>query len=582
MHSMWNRSLAFALVLAFSLSAIGGRVEARSYDAGKIDPALLQQVLANPKSDYDVIVRSVPDPTRDRDDRAGRAGDEVTKAGGKAKRSVGIVGGATAQVRGEQVLNLTNSKRVDYVFADVKLVAKWDPLLDGSKATTPGILSINAPAAWQTYGVSGRGIGVAIVDSGIYAHPDIAARIAAQVDLTAGTVTNTDPVTALTTTTTYTAVGLGVDPGGHGTHVAGLVAGDGTSSGGAYTGVAPRASLLDVRVIRGDGTSNVGIVLQGLQWVLKNRVTYNIKVANLSLGGPVTKSYKLDPLDTAVEVLNFAGITVVVSAGNSGPTSTTITSPANDPFVISVGAIDDNQTVTTADDTIATFSSRGPTAIDLRNKPDISAPGRKMVSLRSPGSTLDTIYPERRVTGTDTTNAAYFTLSGTSMAAPVVAGTVALMLERNATLAPNQVKSRLKSSATPLAVYTRLDQGAGRIDVAKTVGAISTTREYSDGRVSDAFAKDMRKFIQGQPLVWKDRTYHGGVDSFNITWDQVTWVNITWDDITWENLSWENLTWDNITWDTITWENVTWESVPTLSTGAQSGSGTTGWDLLDD
>ncbi|HEY4658595.1 MAG TPA: S8 family serine peptidase, partial [Gemmatimonadaceae bacterium] len=256
----------------------------------------------------------------------------------------------------------------------------------------------------------------------------------------------------------------------------------------------------------------------------------------------------------------------------------TITSPANDPFVISVGAIDDAQTAATLDDAIASFSSRGRTAYDSLTKPDVSAPGRRMVSLRSPGSTLDTQYPERRVDGTDG-GPGYFTLSGTSMAAPVVAGTVALMLERNPTLAPNQVKKRLKSGASDVSGLSVQAQGAGRIDVAATLGAIGTDREYGAGRVSDSFAKDMRRFIEGQPLVWKDLGYNGGVDSHNVTWEGITWENITWDNVTWENISWENLTWEGITWENITWEGITWESVDDLNIGALSG--TSSWAKLD-
>ena len=571
MGRMLKRSTQALVILAFTLTAIGGHVEARSYDASKVDPALLAGVLAAPDAEYDVIVRSTADKTKAKDDRAGRAGDEVKKAGGKPRHSLGIVGGASARIRGKDLLSLTNSAKVDYVFADAPLVTTWDPTADADKATTPGIKAVNAPTAWKTYGVSGRGIGVAVVDSGIYAHPDIAGRIAAQVDFTAGTVTTTDAVTGATTTSSNGVVGMGSDPGGHGTHVAGLIAGDGTSSDGAYTGVAPGASLVDVRVIRADGTSNTGIVLRGLQWILANKNTYNIRVANMSLGAHASKSYKLDPLATAVQVLTFAGINVVVSAGNSGPGSATITTPANDPFAISVGAVDDNQTASTTDDTIADFSSRGRTPYDGLSKPDVSAPGRRMVSLRSPGSTLDQQYPDRRV------GESYFTLSGTSMAAPIVAGTVALMLERNSTLAPNQVKKRLKSGATPIPNFGTLAQGAGRIDAAKILGAISTEREYSEGRVSDSFAKDMRRFIQGQPLVWRDPTFNGGVDTRNITWENITWENITWDNITWENISWENLTWENITWENVTWENITWESADTLGYDTLNAN----WSLVD-
>jgi serine protease AprX len=576
-----RRELTLVLALAFLLSAFQIHADARTFDSSKIDPALLSEVLADPKAEYDVIVRTVAKDTQrsSKDDRAKRAGDEITKEGGSKRHALGIVGGASAKISGKQLLRLTNSGQVDYIFADAPLTASWDPAADAGKATTPGILSIGAPSAWINSGVTGKGIGIAIVDSGIYAHPDLAGRIAAQVDFTASTVTTTDPITGQTTTTTSGAVGPGSDPGGHGTHVAGLVAGNGASSGSAYTGVAPEATVLDVRVIRSDGSSNTGIVLRGLQWVLANKNTYNIKVVNMSLGASVTKSYKLDPLATAAQVLTFAGITVVVSAGNSGPNTTTITSPANDPFVISVGAVDDNATASGSDDTIATFSSRGNTLFNNHAKPDVAAPGRKMVSLRSPGSTLDTMYPERRVATSDGSDPAYFTLSGTSMAAPVVAGTVALMLERNSTLTPAQVKKRLKSTATPLSGFNAKDQGAGRINAAKAVAGVNTEREYSEGRVSDSFAKDMRRFIQGQPLSWNDPTYHGGVDAKGITWENVTWENITWDNITWENITWENLTWENITWENITWENITWESAENLSYDALSGGAN--WVLVD-
>jgi serine protease AprX len=573
--------LTLVLALAFLLSAFQIHADARTFDPSKIDPALLGEVLADPKAEYDVIVRTVPSESKDRssrDDRAKRAGDEITKEGGSKRHALGIVGGASAKIVGKQLLRLSNSRQVDYIFADAPLTATWDPAADAGKAATPGILSISAPSAWTTSGVTGKGIGVAIVDSGIYAHPDLAGRIAAQVDFTGDSVTTTDPISGLTTTTTSGTVGMGSDPGGHGTHVAGLVAGNGASSGSAYTGVAPEANVLDVRVIRSDGSSNTGIVLRGLQWVLANKNTYNIKVVNMSLGAHVTKSYKLDPLATAAQVLTFAGITVIVSAGNSGSASATITSPANDPFVISVGAVDDNATADGADDTIATFSSRGKTAIDNKAKPDVAAPGRKMISLRSPGSTLDSMYPERRVATSDGSEPAYFTLSGTSMAAPVVAGTVALMLERNSTLTPSQIKKRLKATATPLAGFYAKDQGAGRINAARAVSSINTEREYSEGRVSDSFAKDMRKFIQGQPLTWRDPLYNGGVDANGITWENITWENITWENITWENITWENFTWENITWENITWENITWESADTLSYDSQS---TEEWELVD-
>ncbi len=561
-HKAIQRWLGAVLTMAVLIAASTGQADARTYDPDRIDSALLADVLANPQADYDVIVRGTPDAksakgTGSQTDRSAKA---VKGKSGKTKFSLGIIGGGAATLRGNKVLELTRDKDIDYVFKDVTVKAKWSPALDAGKATTPGILTVNAPQVWAQYDVCGRGVGVAVIDSGVFAHPDLAGRIVATVDFTGATVT---------TTTTVSALG---DPGGHGTHVAGLIAGDGTASGGAYTGVAPCANIVDVRVIDATGNSNVGIILRGIQWVLANKNTYNIKVANMSFGATQSGSYKTDPLGTAAQILTFAGITTIVSAGNSGPTYQTITSPASDPFVITVGALDDNATATLADDLMATFSARGRTKFDNLSKPDLVAPGRKMVSLLSPGSTIPSLYPDRLVTAPGALTPQYLRLSGTSMAAPVVAGVVALMAERNSTLKPSQVKNRLKKSTKALSFGGAQDKGTGLVNALAAVGSIDPSKEYSDGRVTDSFAKDMRKFVQGQPLPWKDLAFNGGAASNGITWENITWDNITWDNITWENLTWENFTWENITWESITWEAITWQSAETQSAGALSGT----------
>lgn len=558
------RWLAATITVALVLGTAPAPAAAFSYDATKIDPLFLFEVLKYQSSQYDVIVRSTAASPTGRADRAAKA---VKTQGGNPKHQLAIVGGASARLNGTQVLALTRDADVDYVVKDWIVMAQFDPVLDSAKASSPGVLAVNAPQTWSQVGVTGRGIGVAIVDSGVYAHPDLAGRIIASIDFTSAT-----PTVSTTTTTG--------DPGGHGTHVAGLVAGDGTRSGGAYTGVAPQANIINVRVIDANGSSNVSTILRALQWILANRSVYNIKVVNLSLGGAPTQSYKTDLMATAAEVLNFAGLTVVVSAGNLGPTAGTVTTPATDPYVVTVGALDDNLTPLLSDDLMTTFSSRGRTFWDNLSKPDVAAPGRRMVSLRAPGSSLDTLYADRQVKATGALIAEYFRLSGTSMAAPVVSGVIALMLERNPTLSPAQIKKRLKTTANPLAFGTSLDRGAGGVDAYKAVQSLDATKEYAAARVSDAFAKDMRRFIEGQPIVWRDLTYHGGVDSGGTTWEAVTWVNIRWDSITWENVTWEGFTWEGITWEGITWEAVTWETLDALSTGAQSGRGS-GWNLVD-
>jgi serine protease AprX len=274
----------------------------------------------------------------------------------------------------------------------------------------------------------------------------------------------------------------------------------------------------------------------------------------------VSTSYKTDPLAAAVEVLILAGVTVVVSAGNSGPGDSTITTPGSDPYVITVGALDDNATPSLDDDSLPSWSSRGPTSIDLAAKPDLVAPGRRMVSLRSPGSTLDLELPDRQVAGLDPLAPAYFRLSGTSMAAPVVTGVVALMLEKSPGLTPAQVKHRLKATAKPLAFGTAVTTGAGLVDVAAALGSTDTAGETSRCAFADGLADEMYPYIYGQPIHWRDLTFNGGVDSSGTPWSQVTWANVVWDEITWQDITWEAFSWSGVTWEDITWEDITWET----------------------
>ena len=526
-----------------------------------IDPALLAQAKAHPTSSFNVIVEATPQKTKlaphAKANTADRAGKAVKAAGGKPLRSLGIVGGASATLRGAQLIALAVNPDVAFIYADARLNSKFDPQSGAAAVTEAGQLEVNAPQAWSQYGVTGHGVGVAIVDSGIYAHPDIAGRIVASVDFTATAVANGAPV--------------GGDPGGHGTHVAGLVAGDGTASGGAFTGVAPGANLVDVRVIDANGSSSVSTVLAGLQWVLANRSTYNIRVVNLSLGAPESTSYLTSPLSAAVEVLSFAGISVVVSAGNGGPGAGTITMPADDPFVITVGAIDDNGTSALGDDSLASWSSAGPTTFDALAKPDLVAPGRHMVSLRAPGSALDTLYPEREVTAPGASTADYFMLSGTSMAAPMVAGAIALMLERQSNLNPRQVKQRLLSTAQALPFGTPFTTGAGLLDAFAAVGSTDMTAYSDASRVSDGFAQLVFPLIFGESITWESLSFNGGVDSNGITWDSVTWDDITWDDITWDDITWDDITWDDITWDSIAVQDISWDTAFEPLSGSAGG-----------
>ena len=208
-HKAFQRWLGAVLTMAVLIAASTGQAYAKAYDSDKIDPAFLQQVLSDPQADYDVIVRGTPDAqsAKGAGSQTDRSAKAVKGKGGKTKFSLGIIGGGAATLRGNKVLELTRDQDIDYVFKDVQVTASWSPAADAGKATTAGILAVNAPQAWQQYDVCGRGIGVAVVDSGVYAHPDLAGRIVATVDFTGTTVTTT------------TAVASQGDPGGHGTHV---------------------------------------------------------------------------------------------------------------------------------------------------------------------------------------------------------------------------------------------------------------------------------------------------------------------------------------------------------------------------
>ena len=233
-------------------------------------------------------------------------------------------------------------------------------------------------------------------------------------------------------------------------------------------GIAPGARLVNVRVLGADGTGYTSDVIDGIEWVVANRARYNIRVINLSLGHPVTEACATDPLCEAVNQAVQAGIVVVVAAGNAGQTPDGrailggISSPGNSPYAITVGALNTWGTVDRSDDTVATFSSRGPTAYDLAVKPDVAAPGTKILSLQADGAYLPAMYPSIHVAGSG--NNAYMYLSGTSLAAPIVSGGVALLLQGSPHLSPAQVKFALQSGATAMTDAGLMGAGAGSVN----------------------------------------------------------------------------------------------------------------------
>lgn len=366
---------------------------------------------------------------------------QVTKMlglGATHKSALDVIQGGLFRIPASLLSTLAQDPDVTYISPDRKLLhtSWWDYMLDASQASPV----INA-------GYTGAGIGVAVIDSGVRAtHPDLQD---ADVD-TSRVVYSQSFVSGDTSAD---------DAYGHGTHVAGLVAGNGFVSGGGMFGVAQQANIINLRVLDANGAGTDSAVIAAIQRAIQLKSTYNIRVINLSLGRGVSESYTLDPVCQAVEQAWKAGIVVVVSAGNYGRDNSqntqgyaTITVPGNDPYVITVGATNTHATDTTTDDTVTSYSSKGPTLLDHVIKPDLVAPGNRMVSLLANGSTLDKMNRSDELPpsayGSNASSASYFYLSGTSMAAPVVSGTVALMLQRSPNLTPDQIKIKLMKTAS--------------------------------------------------------------------------------------------------------------------------------------
>ncbi len=450
-------------------------------------------------------------------------------------------------------------------------------------------LTVGSRVVQQTLGLTGKGIGIAVIDSGVTSWHD---------DLT-NTSSTVYPYGNQRVSKFVDFVGSYTTPhdgDGHGTHVAGIIAGNGYDSNGQKAGVAPEASIIALRVLDDQGNGSVSSIIAALDWVLANHTAYNIRVVNMSVGSAIHESAFTDPLDLAAKRLVDAGIVVVGAAGNLGKNAAGneqyggISAPGNAPWVLTVGASSTNGTPTRGDDTIGTFSSRGPSAIDFSAKPDLVAPGTGTVSLATPGSNFYATLTAALLPGlVPTAFTPYLSLSGTSMAAPVVSGTVALMLQANPNLTPNAVKAILQYTAQQYPNYDALTQGAGFLNV---VGAIRLARFYATAQPT---AQVPSQAMWSKHIIWGNHMLsHGSLkvtaNAFSIgtTWgvaqtdagDNIVWGTSTdGDNIVWgtaaagDNIVWgtasadDNIVWgtdcggadcDNIVWGTSDADNIVW------------------------
>lgn len=424
----WGKRFGVLLVLATSMAFGQGRG-----NSGRLSPELngmfSQAVQGKDHGQkVDVIVQYTSVPTN-------AEYSTMNQRGGQLKARLHMIKGAAFTIPVHALVALNGDPKIQFVSIDHPMNVADDLTND----------AVGTSAAWNA-GYTGAGIGVAVIDSGINdSHPDLwdstetHSRVVYHQDFTGTPTTN--------------AAGAQYDLYGHGTHVAGIIGGNGYLSGGQYEGVAPGVSLVDLRALDQNGAGTDSTVIAAIQEAIALQNTYNIRVINLSLGRGIGVPYAQDPLCQAVEAAWNSGIVVVVAAGNYGRLSVngsngfgTITAPGNDPYVLTVGATKSNGSGSPASETLASFSSKGPTTYDHVVKPDIVAPGNAVVSLAAPGATLEAAYAQEYVTGTDGKDD-YFTLSGTSMATPAVVGAAALMLQENPALTPDQVKARLMQTA---------------------------------------------------------------------------------------------------------------------------------------
>jgi serine protease AprX len=372
-------------------------------------------------------------------------------------------------------------------------------------------------------GVNGSSVTIAIIDSGIVPSSDFGNRIKGFYDFTH---LNSDGTPS--TPAPY-------DDLGHGTHVAGLIASAGAPPSYMFQGVAPNASLVVAKVLDNQGASTTSTVIAAIEFVVRNQSTLGVQVINLSLGHPVTAPAKFDPLVQAIESAVRHNIIVVVAAGNDGPGYGSVNSPGNSPSAITVGAADGKTTVTRADDYVPSFSSRGPTWYDGLAKPDVIAPGVNLFSDAVPGSTLANIpaYPQETVDGMPLLD-----LTGTSMAAAVATGVIALELDANTNkaqmpFAPNAAKAILEYTAIPIANTDALTQGSGQINAAGAVllaSSINTMaapqRWWLQTSVDGSSAIGSQTYSWAQNIIWGTSILSGQFMFYkNLAW----WIpNIVW------------------------------------------------------
>jgi serine protease AprX len=542
--TMARRSAAILLTgsLAFAAAAT-----ARAQGRARLSEDLADHLRAGSQT-IDVIVDAGPATV---DELARRYNIPVHKR----LRSGGVLRVTAGQLEALQADGL-----VDHLAGDVKI-----------RSTVEDVTAetIGADQLWAGAGplrtLTGSRIGIAVIDSGIDArHPALRGKVVAAVD--------------------FTGSGSTGDGFGHGTHVAGIIAAraGAASDTSGIQGVAYGASLVNLRVLGDDGSGYASNVIDAIDWAIEHKTQFNIRVINLSLGAPVMQPYRDDPLCAAVERAVRAGIVVVAAAGNVGETADGtpvvggITSPGNSPFALTVGAIDAHGTADRSDDTLAPYSSKGPTRYDLVIKPDLAAPGSHVVSTEAAGSYLQQLLPERHVAGGAADG--YLELSGTSMAAAVASGAAALLLEERPALTPRDVKGLLEVSSEFMRQAGLIGAGFGSMNVLRAAAFGARSFQASNTQTIGWQVSTGAQIVLEGPSSSRSPTSillrASGRDSTvrsNSWGDSIVWSDAWGDSIVWSDAWGNSIVWgqnwsDSIVWgdswgDSIVWSDAWGDSI---------------------
>ena len=504
----------------------------------------------------------------------------VRQLSGTVDFQLPLINGFAATIPASAMAALATSPGVVEVTPDGQV--HFNMAGDGYAATaTMGSLyntarAIGATDMWRR-GITGQGIDVAVIDTGVNPEPEFGGRLLNCPDLSFDSQTRS---------TRY------VDGYGHGTHMASIIAArdprlpsnDQLANPDYFDGMAPDARIVNVKVGAANGVTDVSQVIAAIDWVVQHRNTdgLNVRVLNLSFGTNGTQDYVLDPLTYAVERAWFAGIVVVASAGNEGYGSAKLDDPAYDPFVIAVGAETLNGTLDPLDDLVADFSNNGTAA----RRPDLVAPGKSIIGLRAPGSYIDMKFPGGRV------GDRYFKGSGTSQATAVVAGAAALLLSARPRLKPDQVKALLTGTADGLQLPDAAGAGAGRVDVGRALwsplsfGAVQTfqratglgslQRSRGSAIVVDGngvpLVGDVDIFGQPYSVAVSGNSWSGGTWNGN-SWSGNSWSGNSWSDATWSGNSWSGNSWSAGAWSGNSWSGNSWSCSVYSMAGVDPGNG---------